>query len=149
MSIEELVQKQIDDLANRIGQLERRPKTSYKIGTWTPTLAGFLTNPTIVIARYILDGKKCTCFVSTNNGTSNATNFTISAPFTAATVANHYWGGVVWLYYDNSLPGTAVGSVYIGSAGTVFTLRKTADSDTSWTAANLKGAKLMIDFEIA
>ena len=119
----------------------------YSTGTWTPSFTGFSANPTGVMARYVLIGKLVTCFVYMGGaGTSNTAGFTVSAPFTAATVAGGAWMNAIAYCVDNSA-GAAAGYAQIASAGTVFTLTKSAGA--GWTAALTKLAHFTITYEIA
>lgn len=52
---------------------------------WIPTFGGFSADPTGVTARRSIDGSKCTIKLNSSNpGTSNATTFTFTLPFAAA-----------------------------------------------------------------
>lgn len=117
--------------------------------TWSPTLVGFSANPTSTVYKYYKSGNIVTCVVRQGGlGTSNATNFTISLPFTAATISSGYWGAMIWDWTDNGVTGTVAGIATIASAGTVMTLYKGVGS-TAWTAAGTKGANLTITYEAA
>jgi hypothetical protein len=118
-------------------------------GTWVPTPTGFSAVPSGAIYRYTLIGKLCTVFVEMpNNGTSDATTFTIPAPFTAATVTNMNWRASILYAQDNGSQITTVGIAYIASAGTAFTLHTTVASG-AWTNANGKRADFILTYEIA
>lgn len=119
--------------------------------TWGPSLTGFSVNPTNSDYSYILNGKMCTVFIRQGGaGTSNATGFTVSAPFTAATRSNALWGNSLFTTTDNGVDQTTPGVIYIASAGTVFTLAKTtAGVAASWTGSSTKRADGQITYEIA
>lgn len=112
--------------------------------TWTPTAVGF-SSGFASVARYKIANSKMNVAVASSAGTSNATNFTISAPMVAATVSNMFWGNATGAIVDNSA-GVATGDVYIGSAGTTFTLRKSAL--TTWTNTGTKTALFELSYEI-
>ena len=119
-------------------------------GTWAPTYAGFSTPPSTVNARYTVVGKLCTVFVKINtNGVSNATTFTLTAPFTAATVAGMTWGSVFWSGGDNGAQLATPGRAWIGSASNIINLGKTIQADNTWTAALAKFAVFTLTYEIA
>jgi hypothetical protein len=120
----------------------------YSAGTWTPSYGGFSVNPTGAICRYVLVGKLCTAFVRMPNaGTSNATNFTVSIPFTAVTVAGMAWYGYGG-YVDNGAQGSAPCLVNISSGGSIATLYKDW-LGAGWTAAGNKQATFTIVYEVA
>jgi hypothetical protein len=108
---------------------------------WSPTLVGFVANPTNCVYRFKLDGIACTAVVRQGtNGTSNANNFTISAPITARVITDMEWNCGFGLV-DNSLGQASPAYAYIGSGGTVFTLCKDwHGSSTGWTIINGKRA---------
>jgi hypothetical protein len=141
----------IDRLQREIDNLHSFGGADYSSGVWTPTFTGFSADPANPICRYVLVGKMCTCFVTMpNSGTSSTTGFTMTAPFTATTVATAVWGNLFWTGVDNGSVLTTPGSVRIISAGTSFILRKTIDgADASWTNANGKCASFAITYEIA
>lgn len=62
--------------------------------SWVPTFGGFSADPTGGLYFYTVIGKTCICTIQQpNNGTSNATNFTITAPLTSVTRTNASWIG--------------------------------------------------------
>lgn len=114
---------------------------------WTPTLVGFNPVPGTIVARFFIQGRHCHATVSTNNGTSNANNFTISLPVTARTVANHQWNGTANAT-DNGVFLTIPARVVINSAAVTMILQKDW-SGAVWAAANGKGCTgLAITYEI-
>ena len=60
---------------------------------------------------------------STGNGTSNATTFTLSLPFTAKTITNMAWGSI-GLVVDNGITQTTPGGLRVLSAATVMDVFK-------------------------
>jgi hypothetical protein len=117
---------------------------------WTPTLTGFSANPTNSVYRYSLNGKVCTLAIRQGaNGTSNATTFTISLPFTAATITNMLWMAPTAAIVNNGATPTTSGMAQIASAGTTMELF-IDQNNGAWTAANGKRVKgMQIVYEIA
>ena len=112
-------------------------------GTWTPTFTGFSADPTNVVARYSLNGKWCTLTCTMTSGTSNATGFTITLPFTARAVTVHSGA----LAVDN---GTGQGTplrVDLAASSNIATLYKTP-AGTAWTASGSKGCRMEFTYEI-
>lgn len=116
--------------------------------TWSPTLAGFSANPTASSYRYKIDGDQCTVCVRQNtNGTSNATNFTISAPIVAATVTDGNWGTTLVSIIDNGAAVSQAARAYILTASSTITLDKDLNSG-AWTNVNGKRASFTLTYEI-
>jgi len=113
-------------------------------GTWTPTYTGFSADPTNGIYRYTLQGRKCCMTViipAGNHGTSNATTFTMTLPFTAATITNMRWYKVLDYTVNSGFEVVATSKGWIDSAGTIITLGQgSASGASSWGAASLKSA---------
>lgn len=112
--------------------------------SWSPTFVGFSANPTSLVHRYKLSGTDFNgdCELSIRhgaNGTSNATNFTMTLPFTARTITDALWSAPAAVV-DNSVVQTAAGECDIASAGTTVVVRKTYDvsAGASWTASGGK-----------
>jgi hypothetical protein len=144
---EDLIRK-VNALERRLSDLERKEYAPV-YSTWTPTFTGFSADPASPICRYVLVGKMCTAFVRLpNTGTSNATTFTVSAPFTAATVANMLWGTTWWTAVDNGVTLTVPGRLWIASAGTAFLLYKDT-TGAAWTNSGTKSANFTLTYEIA
>ncbi len=57
---------------------------------WTTVFGGFSVNPTVNSTRFTKVGKMCTVHFNVNNGTSNATTFTITLPFAAANTSKQH-----------------------------------------------------------
>lgn len=116
---------------------------------WAPTYTGFAVTPTNVVARFFIKARHCFCNVRMGTaGTSNATNFQVSAPLTAATIANQYWGNSLWSTVNNGVQIGQPGVIYIGSGGTGFQLDLDA-SGALWTNANGKKADFQLWYEVA
>ena len=112
---------------------------------WAPTLVGFSADPTNAVYRFRASGRMC--FVEARQGTagtSNATNFTISLPIVAITIANVGWWGNPGFYVDNGVTKTG-GAVGISSGNTVASCY-TADLGT-WTASGNKRIAFLIGYE--
>mgnify|MGYP003402589669 CR=1 FL=1 len=123
-----------NDVADLIDALEGETTS----GTWSPTYTGFSADPTTLICRYSRIGQFCTVYYRAfPHGTSNTTGFTITAPFTAATVANALWG-VSGLSIYNSGTLAYTGNAYIVSAGTTITIERDS-AGTAWTNSGTKG----------
>jgi len=91
---------------------------------WVPTPTGFSVNPTTLVSRYRVIQNTITLFYrSTGNGTSNATTFTLSLPFTAKTITNMSWGSI-GLVVDNGITQTTPGGLRVLSAATVMDVFK-------------------------
>lgn len=100
--------------------------------TWTPTETGFSPAPSGGLYRYRTVGDEIEIEIrEPNDGTSNANDFTITLPVTAATIANMEWVGMAstrnaGVYVNN--PSLAV----ISSAGTTLTLYISPNRTTTW-----------------
>ncbi len=117
--------------------------------TWTPTLTGFSADPASAVYRYRVINKTCYIVVSQpNSGTSNATGFTITLPFTAATVTGMTWHITIPLVFDNSVISTTKDTAQISSAGSTITLNK-ANNASGWTNSGGKRATFQMFYEIA
>lgn len=107
-------------------------ETSSTWSTWTPTETGFSTAPSGGIYRYRTVGDEIELeIIEPNDGTSNASGFTISLPVTAATVSNTEWIG--WANTRNN--GAFVNNTsmaVIASAGTTMTLYISPNRTTTW-----------------
>lgn len=116
---------------------------------YSPTVTGFSSNPTNTAYKFRTSGRKCEVLVrQATAGTSNSIYFTITAPITAATVANARWGVCWWEGVDNGAYLTTPGAAYIDSAGTAITVEKTIQpGGTAWTSANGKSANFILEYE--
>ena len=105
--------------------------------SWVPTQTGFSSVPPGGVYRYQKIGKTVHIAIRQPSfGTSNATTFTITLPYPAATVTSMIWTGHGY-GIDNG--GTAANSanIYITSAGTVMTIERNWTS-AAWTASGSK-----------
>ena len=116
---------------------------------YAPTLDGFSANPTNTVYRFMLVGRKVTvCVRQLTAGTSDATDFTITAPMTAATIANMVWGAATWSHDDNGAALTTPGRAFITSGSGTITIGKDSASSTTWTNANGKRTNFTLEYEI-
>lgn len=140
--------RDFDALRSAVDRLLASEYASAVQGTWTPTPTGFSAAPTGGIYRYVLVGKLCTVFVRMPNaGTSNATTFTLPAPFTAVNIAGMVWYAPI-LYTDNSAASATAGMASIAANTNVINLYKDFAA-TAWTAAGTKAAQFTLLFETA
>lgn len=117
--------------------------------TWSPTVAGFSANPTGGVFTYQKIGRMCTLFISGGAaGTSNATTYTYTLPFTAATRGGMEWKASLAQGYNNGAYLTANGLMKIVSAGTVVNLY-TTQGEGAWTGSGGKVASGTITYETA
>lgn len=106
--------------------------------TWVPTFTGFSADPAGGIYNYRTVGNEIEIeVVMPNNGTSNATDFTMTLPVTAATIANMEWVGYANCANNGAIVNTPCPSV-IASAGTIITFWIAPNRSTLWGAANGK-----------
>lgn len=118
--------------------LIQRPIYESEWKDWLPTITGFSANPTGVVYRYKIIGKDV--FITnrqTTNGTSNATTWTMTAPFTAMTLTDGLWAAMGGNTVDNGTGSATPGFVTIATASNTINVLK--DSlGTAWTNANGK-----------
>lgn len=119
--------------------------TSSAWTTYATTHVGFSVNPTYTM-YYKKTGRTVDLSYNvTGLGTSNATNYTITIPFTAATRAGHEWSAQ--LNYANNNGVATTGFVVVASAGTTAILYNT--NALNWTASGTKGSKFGLTYEAA
>lgn len=142
--------QRLDSLESRLRFQERleTPGILTVVTDYVPTYGGFSSDPTHVVV-YAYDTKMCHFwFWATTNGTSNATSFTMSSPFTAKTVGGMSYVGSMGRYTDNGAASVrGEGRIYIQS-GTSTIYLQTAASTGAWTASGNKSASGMISFPI-
>ena len=116
---------------------------------WSPTLTGWSADPTDTVYRYLLNGNTCTLAIrQTTVGTSNSTEASLTLPFTAATIANHYWVGWGRGMDNSGILATPVMALIASNATSIVFYPSAAGS--TWTASNNKGIYTMaITYEIA
>ena len=104
---------------------------------WTPTVTGFSVEPTGVTYRYKKIGRTVHLAIrQLANGTSNATSFTISLPYTATTITDMLWCGSA-LVSNGGVTLTTPGLLAISSGATVLDVYKDFAAGT-WTASGGK-----------
>lgn len=112
--------------------------------SYTASIGGFSTPPTM-ITRFCLKGTSCILnFVSTTNGTSNSTGFTISLPITAKTISNYSWRAQILAVDNGSFANN--GTSYIQAGIAVVKLYINGAND--WTPSGNKSANGQITYEI-
>lgn len=117
-------------------------------GSWVPTFTGFSAGPTNVLARYLKIGKLCALSWTMTAGTSNATGFTMSAPFAAAAIAGMTWANRLDVVYDNGAYSTSPGKAEIISASSTITMYFNQNGTTLWTNANGKASGGTLIYEV-
>lgn len=141
--------RQIEDIRRRLDYFESSALVAGKSGTWTPTITGFSADPTNTVFRYVLLGKLCIAVVRmATAGTSNSTAFTLTAPFTAATVGNGVWLTTTF-FTDNSAQSATPGRANINTASDTINLYTTMTSAGTWTASGTKAANFTLIYEVA
>ncbi len=116
---------------------------------YTPVFVGFSVDPAKVVTRFYLRGT--TCFIDFRqgtDGTSNATNFTMSLPIQAKAITEAVWGSLLQYAIDNSSASTTKDAVSIGGSATVMNLQK-ANNNNGWTASGGKRVVGQVFYEIA
>lgn len=138
--------REFDALRAAVDRLATSEYTTAIQGVWTPAFTGFSVAPAGGIYRYIVIGKLCTCFVRMPNaGTSNATTFTLTAPFTAVAIASDSWYAAV-LATDNGALIANPGLASISANSNVINLY-TGFALAAWTATGNKAAQFTLIFE--
>ena len=112
--------------------------------TWTPVYTGFSTAPTPTAARYTMTGKMVTARLSSNNGTSNATTFTVTLPVVAHSTAKQHL--VATIATDNGTTMSAPGYVRTNVGSAVADIFVDV-SGTAWTASGGKKIQFVITYE--
>jgi len=108
---------------------------------WTPTFTGFSTAPVVNAARYMQAGKMVSVYWSTNNGTSNATTFTITLPIAAANTSRQFFSCAVAT--DNGAANTSPAMLRTNINSTTADIFKNSAS-AAW--ANIGGKKAQCSF---
>lgn len=118
--------------------LIQRPIYESEWKNWLPTITGFSANPTGVLYRYKIIGKDV--FITnrqTTNGTSNATTWTMTAPFAAMTLTDGLWGAMGGNTVDNGTGSSVPGFVTIATASSTVNVYKDSLA-AAWTNVNGK-----------
>ena len=108
---------------------------------YTPTLTGFSANPSSTVYKYkVLYNRVAVYSRQGANGTSNATTFTISGPFTAVTLTNGIWQAPAWPTFDNGgAAASTPGAVSIATAASTINVWINSNlGTTAWTNVNGK-----------
>jgi len=113
--------------------------------TWTPTFTGFSADPTNVKARYIRIGDTVTVVIGMSAGTSDATTFTMTAPFSASadiptTVAPAQ-------VQDNGPILNDWGRIFISAGNSGFTFGVNPGVTGGFTASGTKGVAITFIYE--
>ena len=117
--------------------LIQQPIYESEFMTWAPSPTGFSSVPTATLYQYRFVGKDIVMrYREGTNGTSNATSFGGTAPFTALTITNGNWNaqtnGV-----DNGTVLTAPSAITITSGVNTLTMLKDLAA-AAWTNVNGK-----------
>lgn len=106
--------------------------------TWIPTHTGFSADPSGGIYKYRYVGDEIEIeIVEPNDGTSNASTFTMTLPVTAATITDMEWVGFANSRNNSSyINNTSLG--VIASAGTIITFWISPNRSTAWGTTNGK-----------
>lgn len=108
---------------------------SQTLGTYTATLTGCTTSPTVT-ARYVRTGNTVTIYIPSVNATSNATTCTLTGAPAAIQPARDQ-GFIPVVVQNNS--ALLIGCARMLTTGTID-LRPGAVSATSWTNTGTKGS---------
>jgi hypothetical protein len=104
---------------------------------WVSTKTGFSANPTNLVERFRVTGKKVKCEIRwATGGTSNATTLTWSLPCQAATITNMRWFSSARVV-DNGSAVANPGLMYIDSGATVCDCFSSFAGGV-WTASSTK-----------
>lgn len=111
--------------------------------TWAPTHTGFSSAPSGGIYKYRYVGDEIEIeIVEPNDGTSNATTFTMTLPVTAATIAGMEWVGFASVRNNSSFVNNT-GLGIIASANTTITFWISPNRSTTWGTTNGKRCAYM------
>lgn len=109
---------------------------------YTPTATGFGGSPPTMTGLFSVIGRRCFVTILTSaNGTSTGTGFTLTAPIAASHAA--FSGGNYG--FDNGVLQEKI-RASIAAAGTTITLL--ADGAAAWTNVNAKGANVNLEYPI-
>jgi hypothetical protein len=115
-----------------------------KYQTWIPTFTGFSVDPTNVVAQYSVNGNMCHVSLTMTAGTSNATGFTITLPFSAAITTNT----LTQLVTDNGTNQTAAGACVVNASSNILNIYKSMTLG-GFTASGGKACRLNFMYRIA
>ncbi len=118
---------------------------------WTPAYTGFSVDPSAnKFFRFRITGRTCQIALDTGTGgTSNATNFKVSLPIPAATIATWLgnWEGPLGFAQDNSASLTTACRATVTEAGTTVDFYSDMNAGV-WTASGNKRARCSLTYEI-
>jgi len=104
---------------------------------WTPTITGFSSNPTNLVNRFRVIGKKVRCDIRwATGGTSNAITLTFSLPGVAATITNMFWISLMRAVDNGTL--VAGGAMGLIASGASVCDCYTSFAGGTWTASGTK-----------
>ena len=114
--------------------------------SWTPVLDGFSTNPSVSTYTFSLNGTVCYVEISQGgDGTSDATNFTITLPISFGGVGD-VWGACGFTK-DNGANLAGAGYRISAASSTLVTIY--SDMTTgAWTASGAKRTRLATSYII-
>jgi hypothetical protein len=122
-----------------------RPKYESDWLAWAPTFTGFSADPTMIARYKVLQDRALTVFLdATAVGTSNATTFYATSPWTARAVTGAIWQAQM-AYYDNSSWSTTTGKGRLleNTNQIEFYTNMTTGA---WTASNNKSLRSFVLF---
>lgn len=114
---------------------------------FSPTYAGFSSDPSSGICRFAIVGNICIYKHTRNDGTSNATNFTISLPIAAINSAGAF-GSIPFpiRIKNNGTNATVPGMAEVTDSATMALHRDW--NGLTWTASGAKNAIFTVQYEI-
>lgn len=114
---------------------------------YTMTETGFASTTPTRVSRFTINGRTVTVDTTrSNNQTSNATTYTMTAPITAATIANGGWLGF-GSGQNNGSDFASTVRARMTSNSNIITL-STDMAGSAWTNTGNKGADIKISYEI-
>lgn len=112
---------------------------------YTPTWAGYSSDPTGITARFSLNGRLCTVVLSCSaNGTSNTTSNTVTVPITSAQAVTL---ATLIKYNDNSITSATPGYGSLAASSNILTMYKDLQA-TVWTGSGQKSVNFTLQYEI-
>lgn len=106
--------------------------------TWVPALVGYSVDPSSAVYEYMIRDNYCEAWINEGaDGTSNATNLTLTMPFTSATLTNMAWPGFGF-GRDNGTALTTTVRLNLGSNSATLNALPNGASSSTWTNVNGK-----------
>jgi hypothetical protein len=135
----------VKQLSDQLDELRKNEYPAYVQGIWTPAYTGFSVDP-VQECTYTVIGRLCWLTVGLWSvaGTSNATGFTLTAPFAAAMAPITYFPVRLM---DNGVVSPTSGMARIASGSNVISLF-TNWAGAAWTNANGKAGSFALYFRI-